>query len=96
MVGRRVMSGELFLCPLVNRRVGNVKETPVECLFLSEEAAQLRRKTGALPQCQACTEPGLERYALPYEGFSYLSLLWRLGKKRFLQLHDDMGLDKYL
>jgi len=89
-------NGELFLCPLVNRSVGNTQETPVERLFRSEEAAQLRRKTGALPQCRACTEPGLERYALPYEGFSYLSLLWRLGKKRFLELHDDMGLDKYL
>jgi MoaA/NifB/PqqE/SkfB family radical SAM enzyme len=89
-------NGELFLCPLVNRSVGNVKETSVEHLFLSEKADQLRRETGALPECQACTEPGLERYALPYEGFHYLSLFCRLGKKRFLQLHDDMGLDKYL
>jgi energy-coupling factor transporter ATP-binding protein EcfA2 len=88
-------NGELFPCPLVNRSVGNVKERPVERLFLSEEAAQLRRRTGAHPECRACTEPGLERYALPYEGFSYLSLLCRLGKKRFLQLHVDMGLNKY-
>ncbi len=89
-------NGELFLCPLVNRSVGNIKETPVERLFHSREAAQLRRKTGALPQCRACTEPGLERYALPYEGFSYLSLLCRGRKNRFLQLHSHMGLDKYL
>ena len=89
-------NGELFPCPLVNRSVGNVKERPVERLFLSEEAAQLRRRTGAHPECRTCTEPGLERYALPYEGFSYLSLLCRLGKKRFLWLHIDMGLDKYL
>ena len=89
-------NGDLFLCPLINRRVGNVKETTLERLFHSEEADQLRRRTGAWPECRACTEPGLERYALPYEGFSYLSLLFRLGQKRFLQLHHDMGLDKYL
>ena len=89
-------TGELFLCPLINISLGNIKETPVTDLFFSEKASQFRRKIGKFPECQRCTEPGLERYALPYEGFTYLSLLLKTGKSNFLQLHRHMGLDKYL
>jgi len=89
-------NGDLFLCPLVNRPVGSLRESSPERLFHSEEADQLRRRMGAWPECRTCTEPGLERYALPYEGFSYFSLLFSLGKERWLQLHQDMGLDKYV
>lgn len=89
-------NGELFLCPLVNISFGNIKETPVTDIFFSEKASRFRQKTGKLPECKRCTEPGLERYALPYEGFAYLSLLLKTGKKKFLQLHGHLGLDKYL
>jgi len=89
-------NGELFLCPLINISFGNVQETPVTDLFFSEKASQFRRKIGKFPECKRCTEPGLERYALPYEGCSYLSLLFTMGRKKFLQLHRHMGLDKYL
>lgn len=89
-------SGELLLCPLINVSVGNIKETPVTDLFFSEKATRLRKGIGKYSQCRWCTEPGLERYSLPYEGFSYLSLLSKMGKRNFLQLHRHMGLDKYL
>ena len=89
-------TGELFLCPLINIGFGNIKETPVKDLFFSEKAFQFRRKIGKFPECRRCTEPGLERYALPYEGFTYLFLLLKMGRERFLQLHRHMGLDKYL
>ena len=88
-------NGEILLCPLVAERIGNIKEKPVKELFFSHEASRFRRRVGRYPECQECTEPGLERYALPIEGFAYLSLLSRMGKRKFLQLHNHMGLDKY-
>ena len=88
-------TGQFFLCPLINISMGNIKETPVKDLLFSEKASQFRQNIGKSPECQRCTEPGLERYALPYEGFTYLSLLLRKGRHEFLQLHRHMGLDKY-
>ena len=89
-------TGEVYLCPLINSSLGNIKEQSIESLFSSEKAFQIRRKVGQYPECRECTEPGLERYALPYEGFTYLSLLPRMGRRKFLQLHHHMGLDKYV
>lgn len=88
-------SGELLLCPLIDLGFGNINERPVKDLFFSEKASQFRRKVGSFPECRRCTEPGLERYALPYEGLTYLTLLLKMGKEKFLQLHRHMGLDKY-
>lgn len=88
-------TGELFLCPLVNISMGNIKETPLRHLLFSEKASQFRQNIGKFAECRRCTEPGLERYALPYEGFTYLSLLLKKGRREFLQLHRHMGLDKY-
>jgi len=88
-------TGELFLCPLVNISMGNIKRTPLRNLLFSEKASQFRRNIGKFSECRRCTEPGLERYALPYEGFTYLSLLLKMGRREFLQLHRYMGLDKY-
>jgi MoaA/NifB/PqqE/SkfB family radical SAM enzyme len=88
-------TGDLFLCPLINRSAGNIKERSARELLFSKKASTFRRRVGRYPECRQCTEPGLERYALPYEGFSYLSMLIKMEKSRFLQLHRHMGLDKY-
>jgi len=88
-------NGQVFLCPLINMNIGNIKEESLKCLLNSKKASQFRKKIGKFPECQRCTEPGLERYALPYEGFSYLSLLFSMGPQNFFQLHKHMGLDKY-
>jgi MoaA/NifB/PqqE/SkfB family radical SAM enzyme len=87
--------GELLPCPMIDVSLGNVTQTPVEELLTSQEAARLRRRIGRFPECRHCTEPGLERYSLPYEGWTYLSLLPKMGRKRFLEMHYHMGLDKY-
>ncbi len=50
----------------------------------------------AISQCRTCTEPGLERYSLPYEGLHYLRLLLKMRREDFFRLHEHMGLDKYL
>ena len=88
-------NGDMFLCPLLDKSVGNVGTVPPEKLFSSEKASRIRRGIGRFPQCRQCTEPGLERYALPYEGFTYLYLLLKMGGKRFSELHHHLGLDKY-
>ena len=89
-------NGNVLLCPLINVVQGNIKDHAVEDLFLSKKASIFRRNIGRYTQCRECTEPGLERYALPFEGFSYLFLLMKRGRRRFLQMHHLMGLNKYL
>jgi MoaA/NifB/PqqE/SkfB family radical SAM enzyme len=89
-------TGEVLLCPLINQSVGNLKAGSIEEIFRSPEASRMRRGIGGYPSCRTCTEPGLERYALPYEGFTYLFTMIRMGGKNFRQLHAHMGLDKYL
>lgn len=87
--------GALWLCPMIDASPGNVTETPIENLLASGEAVRIRRHIGRFPECHHCTEPGLERYSLPYEGWTYLSLLPKMGRDRFLQMHYHMGLDKF-
>jgi MoaA/NifB/PqqE/SkfB family radical SAM enzyme len=88
-------NGDVYPCPLIKVKIGNIKEAGIEDLFQSKAASYFRKRVGRHPECRACTEPGLERYALPFEGFTYLSLLIRMGKRDFLKLHYHMGLDKY-
>ena len=89
-------NGEMLLCPLIKEGVGNITTTNVSDLFFSDPADEIRKKIGKLPQCHECTEPGLERYSLPYEGLHYLKLLLKLGRAEFVQLHQHLGLDKYM
>lgn len=89
-------NGEMFLCPLIQKSVGNITKKNISDLFFSNKANVIRRQIGRLPQCQVCTEPGLERYSLPYEGFQYLKLFFKMGSDEFFQLHYYLGLDKYM
>ena len=89
-------TGEVHLCPLMEEAVGNVSVAPVAALFRSPEARRIRKQIGKLQQCARCTEPGLERYSLPFEGFASLRTLLRLGPRSFLEFHLHLGLDKYV
>ncbi|MGM0656223.1 MAG: radical SAM/SPASM domain-containing protein [Thermodesulfobacteriota bacterium] len=89
-------TGEMFLCPLINESMGNITTSEVSELFHSDLAVSVRKKIGRMPQCKSCTEPGLERYSLPFEGGHYLKIFFRLGWTKFIELHRHMGLDKYL
>lgn len=89
-------TGDVLPCPLVNLSLGKIGSTPVADMLNSAKASWFRRRIGKHPPCRRCTEPGLERYGLPYEGLAYLSLLSRLGKRKFLEFHEHMGLDKYM
>ena len=88
-------NGEAYPCPLIKVKLGNIKQTRIEALLFSKTASRFRKQVGKYPECQTCTEPGLERYALPFEGFTYLSLMVRMRRKDFLKQHQHMGLDKY-
>ena len=89
-------NGDVFLCPLFDESVGNVGRAPLAALLASAQARRIRKRVGRAPECAHCTEPGLERYSLPYEGFTYLGELLRRGPRRFLETHRHLGLDKYV
>ena len=89
-------TGDILLCPLIDRSPGNLRKASVEEIFFSKESSKIRRGVGGFPECRSCTEPGLERYALPYEGLSYLGVLLKMGRGKFFEMHRHMGLDKYL
>jgi MoaA/NifB/PqqE/SkfB family radical SAM enzyme len=88
-------TGELYACPIIDARLGNVRDAPIGALVRSPAAARFRRKILKFPECRDCTEPGLERYALPFEGFHYLRQYFKLGRTGFQSLHRHLGLDKY-
>ncbi|OFW66170.1 MAG: hypothetical protein A2Y74_00615 [Actinobacteria bacterium RBG_13_63_9] len=89
-------NGEVFLCPLFEESVGNLGASSIAQLFASTEARKIRGRVGKCPACTRCTEPGLERYSLPCEGFAYLRTLLEMGPRSFLRLHRHLGLDKYV
>jgi MoaA/NifB/PqqE/SkfB family radical SAM enzyme len=88
-------SGELFPCPLIKAPLGNVLTTPLPELIESGAASRFRRGVGDFPECAVCTEPGLERYALPFEGYHYLRLCAGMDRESFRTLHAHLGLEKY-
>jgi MoaA/NifB/PqqE/SkfB family radical SAM enzyme len=89
-------NGEVFPCPVLPVSLGNIKEQTLGNLFRSVAAGRFRLKVGAFPSCRVCTEPGMERIAWPFEGFSFLRLMTKMGPKDFSRLCQHMGLDKYL
>ncbi|MSN26495.1 MAG: radical SAM protein [Geobacter sp.] len=88
-------TGELFACPIIDASLGNVTETPLEGLISSPEASCFRKGVSDFPECATCTEPGLERYALPFEGSHYLKLYFKMNRQDFNAMHDHLGLEKY-
>lgn len=88
--------GRVFLCPLFADPVGTLESGSADDAYTSPQARAVRRRVGRAPECARCTEPGLERYSLPYEGFAYLHDLFRAGPRAFLEQHRHLGLDKYV
>ncbi|MBN2038990.1 MAG: radical SAM protein [Spirochaetes bacterium] len=88
-------TGDIFSCPLIKANLGNFKNSPLKEILTSKTAKNFRKQSGKFKECISCTEPGLERYALPFEGFHYLKIMFKSGGKNFLSLHQHMGLDKY-
>jgi MoaA/NifB/PqqE/SkfB family radical SAM enzyme len=89
-------SGEVFPCPVIAASLGNIESSPLEALFRSRSADRFRQRVGSFPECRICTEPGMERLALPLEGFSLLKVLAKGGAEDFGRVLAHMGLNKYL
>lgn len=90
-------NGDVYPCPLIPIAVGNFRERPLDRLARNSIARGFRRTiTGRHSTCRVCTEPGLERYALPFEGMAYLRLMRSASPQAFFELHAHMGLHKYL
>ena len=89
-------NGDVFPCPILPVALGNIKERSLSDLFRSPDADQFRKKVGGFPDCNECTEPGLERISWPFEGFTLLKLITKIGMKDFGRLVQHMGIDKYL
>jgi MoaA/NifB/PqqE/SkfB family radical SAM enzyme len=89
-------TGELFPCPLIPAGLGDIRRTSLGELLSRAKARDFRRGIGRFAECRVCTEPGLERLAWPFEGFTCLRRLVQLGGKDFARLAGHMGLDKYL
>ncbi len=89
-------NGTLFLCPLIDIPIGNVMESELENLLSSRKACKVRKRIGEFSNCSQCTEPGLERFSLPFEGWTYLRVLKDMEPEAFFQMHRHMGMDKYL
>ncbi len=88
--------GQVFPCPLIDLSPGNITQRPFAEVIAAEQMREFRRQIGSWPQCRTCTEPGLERYALPCEGATYLKLMRSMPPDEFSALHQHLGLDKYL
>ncbi|MFC1862813.1 radical SAM/SPASM domain-containing protein [Thermodesulfobacteriota bacterium] len=88
-------TGAVHLCPLLPESVGSVRQDDFESIWRSATARSLRGCIGNAEPCLHCTEPGLERYSLYYEGWVYLKMLLQMGSRRFEQFHMHMGLDNY-
>lgn len=89
-------NGDICACPLIPEALGNIKNVSLGTLLSGQDAFQFRRKVGSFPACETCTEPGLERIAWPFEGFTCLRRLSQMGGRNFDRLAQHMGFDKYL
>ena len=87
--------GELFACPIIAAPLGNITRASFSALSQGPAATRFRQGVGDYPECAGCTEPGLERYALPFEGSHYLRLYQSMTREEFQALHDHLGLEKY-
>jgi MoaA/NifB/PqqE/SkfB family radical SAM enzyme len=89
-------NGEVFPCPLIPTALGNIRLVKLAEMLSGPNAARFRRGIGTHAECRVCTEPGLERLAWPFEGFTCLRRRVQLGTRDFSRLAEHMGFDKYL
>ena len=89
-------NGEVFPCPVIPTALGNFKSVDLGTLLSEATATKFRQQIGSFPECEICTEPGLERISWPFEGFTCLCSLVKMGGKNFDSFATHMGFDKYL
>ena len=88
-------NGEVYPCPVIPSQLGNIKQEEIGTLLANATATRFRKNIGSFTECRSCTEPGLERIAWPFEGYTCLRRIFQLGGKESSRLFAHMGLDKY-
>lgn len=88
-------TGAVHLCPLLPESVGSVAHEDFDVIWQGTAAKRLRHKIGHAAPCRHCTEPGLERYSLYYEGWTCLKLLMQMGNQEFREFLEHMGFKNY-
>jgi len=89
-------NGDVFPCPVISFALGNIKNSPLGELFNGTTACQFRKNIKKFPECSVCTEPGMERIAWPFEGFTLLGVLAETGINDFKRQIEHTRIDKYL
>ncbi len=89
-------NGDVCPCPVAPVVAGNLRGQSLGDVYRSAIATDFRKRVRSLPDCRVCTEPGLERTALTFEGACALRLAWRAGGREFDRMVQQMGLDKFL
>jgi MoaA/NifB/PqqE/SkfB family radical SAM enzyme len=89
-------TGDVFCCPVIPTALGNIQKQALGEMLRSPVADRFREEVGEFPECSVCTEPGLERIAWPFEGFSLLKMVEKIGTENADRLLQHMGIDKYL
>ncbi len=88
--------GTVYPCELVNERLGNIREQPVEAIWEGAAARRWRRNAGKPAACQTCLEPGAVRYSAAATGLSYLGFLAGRGRRGVPKSLHGEGYRKYL
>lgn len=88
-------TGRIHLCPLLADSAGTLAKQSLSTIWHSAAAKKIRNRIGKADICQSCTEPGLERYALYFEGWRYFRLCLQLNQSEFECLHNHLGLSGY-
>lgn len=89
-------TGDVFPCPVLSTPLGNIRSQSLGALFNNAFGCQFRKKINTFAECAVCTEPGMERIAGPFEGFTLLTLLAETGLKKFNRHVEHTGIDKYI
>ncbi|WP_320055927.1 radical SAM protein [Desulfuromonas thiophila] len=87
-------TGAVYPCPLIPISLGNIKNKKLAVLLSSAKAARFRQRIKTFRPCKICTEPGLERLAWPYEGWTCLKFALK-SPAQFEELVRHMGMDKF-
>jgi MoaA/NifB/PqqE/SkfB family radical SAM enzyme len=87
--------GTVYPCELINERLGNIREQPVEQIWHGAAARRWRKTIGRTAACRDCLEPGAVRYSAAL-GLGYPGFLAGLGPRRYRQSLRGEGYIKYL
>ncbi len=88
--------GTVYPGELINDKLGNIRQQPVEEIWHGAAARRWRQNTGRTAACRDCLEPGAVRYSAAAAGLSYSCFLAGLGPRRYRRSLYGEGFIKYI